>query len=278
MTTSHCKNMTTEYFDVEQRTPEWFNLRRGLITASQVPALLGVDEYKTKNKAINEIAYGIKKDLSKNPAVNHGVVLEDEARKHLEIVLNREIKPCGFFVYDGWLGGSPDGLVVGKNAIIEIKCPYSGGNMEWKESYFLQCKINMFLTGASRCHLYIYMLGGDRIFTIDRDDALIKTYIPILKQIKMEIDNYKMDTSNLYKSLLRYKDLNDEIKELEEIKDKLKAEIEKNAGEIKNCGEFKLSSVVRTGNLNYKAFCADKNIIVDESYRGETVKYFKITY
>lgn len=277
MTTSHCKNMTTEYFDVEQRTPEWFNLRRGLITASQVPALLGVDEYKTKNEAINEIAYGIRKDLSKNPAVNHGVALEDEARKHLEIVLNKEIKPCGFFVYDEWLGGSPDGLVVGENAIVEIKCPY-GGNMDRKLSYLLQCKINMFLAGASKCYLYIYMLGGDRIFTIDKDDESIKIAISKLKQIKTEIDDHKMNTSNLYKSLLRYKDLNDEIKELEEIRDKLKAEIEANAGEIKNCGEFKLSSVVRTGNLNYKAFCADKNIIVDESYRGETVKHFKITY
>ena len=48
--------MTTEYFDVEQRTPEWFKLRRGLITASQVAALLGVDEYKTKNEVVTQRA------------------------------------------------------------------------------------------------------------------------------------------------------------------------------------------------------------------------------
>ena len=270
-------NMTTEYFDVEQRTPEWFKLRRGLITASQVAALLGVDEYKTKNEAINEIAYAIRKDISNNPAVNHGVVLEDEARKHLEIVLNKEIKPCGVFVYDGWLGGSPDGLVDSENAITEIKCPYSGST-GLKASYIMQCQINMFLTGATECYLYIYTPEQDSVFCIERDDKSISFALTELKQIKMEVDNYKMETKNLYKSLLRYKDLNDEIKELEEIRDKLKAEIEANAGEIKNCGEFKLSSVVRTGNLNYKAFCADKNIIVDESYRGETVKYFKITY
>lgn len=277
MTTSHCKNMTAEYFDVEQRTPEWFKLRRGLITASQVPALLGVDEYKTKNEAINEIAYGIRKDLSKNPAVNHGVALEDEARKHLEIVLNKEINPCGFFVYDGWLGGSPDGLVDSENAIVEIKCPY-GGNIGLKASYIMQCEINMFLTGATECYLYIYTPDKESVFCINRDDESIKFAVAELKQIKMEVDNYRMNTSNLYRSLVRYKYFSDQIKELEEVRDKLKAEIEKNAGEIKNCGEFKLAKHTRKAQIDYKKFCADKNIAVDESYRGESYKYFRISY
>jgi hypothetical protein len=49
-----------------------------------------------------------------------------------------KVTTTGFWIdiKDPWLGGSPDGLVATPNegkGIIEIKCPYSGKDLDFKE-------------------------------------------------------------------------------------------------------------------------------------------------
>ena len=64
------------------------------------------------------------KDLSKMPAIKHGVDHEGTAVREYEQEFGVQVKKCGIFLNNcGILGGSPDGLV-GEDGILEIKCPY----------------------------------------------------------------------------------------------------------------------------------------------------------
>ena len=67
-------------------------------------------------------------DLSKVKAINWGVTNENEGLKVFTEVL--PIQESGLWLtLCGTLGASPDGLV-GDNAIVEVKCPYTHRNAE----------------------------------------------------------------------------------------------------------------------------------------------------
>ena len=64
-----------------------------------------------------------------NKALVYGKTFERRAVEHFENLMHFKVKPCGLFVCDSRpsLGASPDGLL-GKNSLIEVKCPYIGRN------------------------------------------------------------------------------------------------------------------------------------------------------
>lgn len=137
-------NKTCKYIgelpQVEQRTPEWFELRRGVITASEAGYLLGK---KGPAKCIEtiKIKSGVMKakQLAGSPAIDHGVTYEDVVKRIYELRYGVSVTEYGIIKSSDseFIGASPDGIVthsidmnnynglsrVGR--MIEIKCPYS---------------------------------------------------------------------------------------------------------------------------------------------------------
>lgn len=107
----------------EQRSEEWFKLRRGMLTASDAATALGENPYE-KPDALVLKKCGLGKKFTGNAATQWGQKYEDEARdiycaKYNEVV--HEIGVCPHPVHK-FLGGSPDGISeTGK--LVEIKCP-----------------------------------------------------------------------------------------------------------------------------------------------------------
>ena len=64
-----------------------------------------------------------------NKALVHGKTFERRAVEKCENLMHLKVKPCGLFVCDSrpYLGASPDGLI-GKDSLIDVKCPYNGRN------------------------------------------------------------------------------------------------------------------------------------------------------
>lgn len=122
-----------EYPKVEQGTPEWHDLRRGLVTASVVGKLLT----PTLKVADNDTSRGVVAALTAeritgyteptfmNDDMMRGVLHESIARDRYAEVNGVTVTETGFCVRDDWgfkIGASPDGLV-GEDGGLEVKCP-----------------------------------------------------------------------------------------------------------------------------------------------------------
>jgi hypothetical protein len=117
--------------DVIQGTPEWDDLRRGMVTASAVGALITA---KTLKPAINDYSRGLTALLVAERITGYTDPtyqsydmfqgIEDEPRaRDLYSTYYQQATEVGFLIRDDWgfrIGLSPDGLV-GTDGLIEIK-------------------------------------------------------------------------------------------------------------------------------------------------------------
>jgi putative phage-type endonuclease len=117
------KLISQEY--AAQRSEEWFELRKTVLSASSVPTALGENPYQKPFDLLLEKC-GKGKPFTGNRATEHGNKYEDEARIIYEEKSGDKVHEIGLYVHPTikWLGGSPDG-VSEAGYLIEIKCPLS---------------------------------------------------------------------------------------------------------------------------------------------------------
>lgn len=125
--------MTLHIYDHEQRSPEWYAARCGLVTASTVGKLLTptlkVADNETSRALVASLAAeritGETEPSFMNDDMMRGVLHEPIARDRYAEVNEVEVNEVGFLVRDDWgfqLGASPDGLI-GDDGGLEVKCP-----------------------------------------------------------------------------------------------------------------------------------------------------------
>lgn len=117
-----------ERFDCEQGTPEWFECRRGIPTASEFATVLakgrdGKSPSITRRtymlKLIGEVLTGESAESYSNEHMERGKLMEAEARDLYALQLDGELEQVGF-LRRGRCGASPDSLV-GADGLLEIK-------------------------------------------------------------------------------------------------------------------------------------------------------------
>lgn len=138
---------------VKQRTPEWFELRNTMVTASVLD-----DVIKDNNIKIAKKKAGVIKDTTNYasiPALKWGTMFEDMATRSYSasrnnigvhefgLLTNKDIKN---------FGASPDGIN-DMGIMIEIKCPYSRQIIDNSipEKYFLQIQGQLAVCGLNEC-------------------------------------------------------------------------------------------------------------------------------
>ena len=111
-----------------QRTPEWYEVRKGLMTASNAAAALGIKPYDSfrgdpKAACIDQIVSG---SFKGNAATRHGCEHEDAVRDRYCDISGETALEFGLIVHSNpeyhWLAASPDGITL-NGRMIEIKCP-----------------------------------------------------------------------------------------------------------------------------------------------------------
>lgn len=110
---------------VEQRTPEWYELRMTMITASDWATAIGEGHFNKKEDFIlKKCGKGPK--FRGNIYTEWGVKYEDVAVRLYELRNKTKVYEFGVLKHPKYpfLGASPDGITV-KGIMLEIKCPYS---------------------------------------------------------------------------------------------------------------------------------------------------------
>lgn len=113
---------------IPQRTPEWYEARKSLITASACADALGCNHYKRdggRRDLLFEKAHPeLGSKFTQNVYTMHGTLFEPIASMLYEEQYSVDIHEAGLIRHPtiSYLGASPDGLAVG-GRMIEIKCP-----------------------------------------------------------------------------------------------------------------------------------------------------------
>jgi len=177
----------------EQRSKEWYEMRRGRFTASEIHKLMGVKglgETGTTycfEKAV-EIVFGIDEEEDFTSwDMKRGIELEPKAFakfKELKSKEGIEVKESFFFPYTDDAGASPD-AIVGHDACEETKCPRSKkffrlvakGFEAIDKEYVWQMQMQMLASNSQRCHFFNYIVFKDQEMwheiIVDRDEAMI---------------------------------------------------------------------------------------------------------
>lgn len=115
--------MELEIFDCEQNTPEWFEARRGIVTASRFSDVLAKGQGITRRKYLltlaGEAITGECAETFSNAHTERGHAMEEEARDIYAFQHDVEPVKVGF-MRRGRAGASPDRLI-GNDGLLEIK-------------------------------------------------------------------------------------------------------------------------------------------------------------
>lgn len=115
----------------EQRSKEWYELRKGLLTASSLATALNEDHFKSRDELILDKCDDQEKPYISNEVTEWGVKYEEIATKFYEHLNKLKILEFGLIPHPYFkiFGASPDGICSNDSPddyigrMLEIKCP-----------------------------------------------------------------------------------------------------------------------------------------------------------
>jgi hypothetical protein len=189
-----------EVFDVEQGTPEWFECRRGIPTASMFATVMASGrsggESKTRAKYLRQLAgeiiTGEIMETYSNAHMDRGKEMEAEARRHYAFMTDTDPQLVGF-VRNGGKGCSPDSLV-GDKGMLEIKSKLPDLLIECIErddfppEHKAQCQGNLWVAEREWIDITVYWRKMPQ-FTkrAYRDEVYIATMAKAVKAFNEEL-------------------------------------------------------------------------------------------
>jgi hypothetical protein len=178
-------------FKCPQGSPDWFRVRRGVITASECDSIVtpelkprageGVKTYmcqKIAEKLIRlEEGEG---HAAPSWAADQGQILETLAIPWFEFDTGMKVERVGFCLSDdGRIGCSPDGLI-GEDSGIETKCPQPKAQVRYlldgvvPKEYLMQVHMSLLVTGRASWWFVSYSQDLPRlVLRVDRDEAIL---------------------------------------------------------------------------------------------------------
>ena len=203
--------MTAEHLNIEQRSDEWFDLRKGIITSSDISAIMAVKglgegaHTLAKEKAWQAL-HGFDEDTFDTFDMQRGRELEplafESASQHLAKDF-LEIRKTGFFVNSEFnTGSSPDG-VISNNCGYEAKAPrfpklrdiLIDENFTPEKNYFLQMQHQILVCGFDGVlhHNFGVYLGKpyERFTEVKPCDTTINLMAERILLFNGLVENYK---------------------------------------------------------------------------------------
>ena len=286
----------------DQRTPEWFEKRKGRVTASMAGAILGIAPYMTRADAMRAMvrdAIGAEREFTGNVATEYGNAHESGALVDFQMETGFKVKPAPFLVHEDWLGASPDGYV-SDGGLIEVKCPFglrkddkpAFKSISDQPHYYAQMQVQLYVARADYCHFWQWSPAGFKHEIVNRDKGWLDENLPRLRQFHAEYldevannaDEHlapkrpEIDTPEARRMMAEWDDIAEQLERLAERKRDLLSDIVKLAGG-KNAimAGRKVTLVQKSGAVSYakaiKALCPDADL---EPYRGKPSSFWQV--
>ncbi len=293
--------------NLQQNTPEWLEFRKGKITASMMPIIMGDSPYETPFGLWQRI-HGLKPEPEVTPAMQRGLDLEPIALQKLNSLINTNMKPAVILSQEEeceWAMCSLDGAQFYKCGIItyaaEIKCPNAEDHELAKQGkipkkYKAQVQWQLFVTGLQM--LYYFSFDGEKgvILEVHRDEEYMKKLFVAAQEFKTCVDQFippemtekekrqadikemkseawKIALDGFYQSK---KSMEDHEKDMNEWKQNL---IELSGGSDARGAGYKLSKIVTKGRLDYDKILCHHKIDIDlcQEFRKPHTESWRIT-
>jgi len=190
------------FYDMAQHSPEWFEVRAGIPTASEFDSIItplwkprtgdGVDTYLARKLAERWLGRPI--TAFSGGSMEQGTIKEEEASPAYQFLTGEQIKYIGFVTTaDKKIGCSPDGLLDGGG--IEIKCPEAHTHCRYllngglPKDYAAQVHGSMLVTGAGWWRFMSYCRGfPPLILTVDREETIIASLREAIDSFNEKLD------------------------------------------------------------------------------------------
>lgn len=202
----------------------WLKKRAGKVTASQFASFIKRDrqggyklsDSKTCEDLIYKIAWErfvINGNLAdafnrvsiSSKATEHGIENEGQAVWRYQEVSGNKVEYVNRFIQSGdWIGGTPDGYV-GEDGIIEVKCPFNGGNHlrtlltkeVYNTDYIYQIQGYLWLSNRKWCDFITYDPDMPQpldiaIVRLERDEYIIEAIQTIINQVIEKINKINL--------------------------------------------------------------------------------------
>jgi len=190
-----------EIFDCEQGTPEWFECRRGIPTASMFATVLAkgrdggasVGRKTYLHKLAGEIVTGAMTEGYSNAHMERGHEHEPIARATYAFLHDCEPREVGF-IRNGRAGGSPDSLV-GEDGGLELKSKLPHLLIEamlredFPPEHRAQCQGLLWITGRDWWDIAVFWPGLPLVeYRARRDEAYIARLSAAVAAFTEELD------------------------------------------------------------------------------------------
>lgn len=174
---------------IEQRSQEWYDIRKQLITASDFAQALGKGKFGTKMQFYkNKCGYEENKVDMTIPALQWGVRYEEVANKFYKLKMNVDVHEFGILQHHHhkFIGASPDGIS-NMGIMLEIKCPWKRVRTDTiPEQYYYQIQGQLEVCNLEECdYLECYIKEYDTREDMKNDDT-VKYKGVIVERIEYE--------------------------------------------------------------------------------------------
>ena len=253
-----------------QGSKEWLDFRKGKISASMAPTIMGENPYTSALQLWEEIVND--KPKEKNEAMARGNRLEPKARAWVNETLGVNYEPAVVqsVAHPDFIA-SLDGLYFderGKAHILEIKCPRADIHLDALQGnypfyYAAQMQHQMDIMGLDEMKYCSFDGEKGVILTIRKNEEYGKLLLAEETAFLASLINFKppeptdrdwvtIDDPSLNETLSRLAEINHTISCLETEKEELRKQFIFDHPRVK-IGEYKIQRVTRQGAINYSA-------------------------
>lgn len=193
--------------EITQGHKDWFALRIGRVTASELGNLLTPEWKPRSGETPKTYLYTKVAEAHRGEPLIHlgswtteqGQVRQDEAVPWLAFEKNWDIREGGFIETDNHLAGcSPDGLVAGEDLGVEVKCPEPTNMVRWlidgvvPKDYICQVHGSLYVTGYDRWIFLAYHRDFPKlIIEVKRDEEIIAKIDAAVQKFHSDFDKAK---------------------------------------------------------------------------------------
>ena len=279
--------------NIAQGTDEWLEFRKGKISASKIPIILGISPYQTPFGLFEE-EIGLRDPQPIAPHMQAGLDIEEEAREWFRCKTGLHVKPA-VYQYGSRYIASLDGITDDGKTILEIKrngkenheIARSGKPCDY---HYVQIQWQMYVSGAREVYYLSYRKDDEILLSFEKDMEFIqKLDLEAAKFLQMldhltppsltDRDYVDMCHNDELRMMVEnYADISNRRKELEHAEESQKLAIQKIIGEKSVKGHnFRITRYKSSGRIDYEKVFKEHNIDPALCSRKEGSVSYRIT-